>query len=318
MQVRTIRTENHRVIPRLRRVVCKSKAKIKILLIENYEPLRQHLQVLLKSAPDLEVVAVAGDALAAGRLVREHYPQLVILSLGLDSIASMGHILAKSPSVRVIALSLLSDPRLALNLLKAGASGFLLKDRAFEELLRAVRDVLSNRIYLSPEVTTTAIRAYLEARREIATHFRLLFANAPLGVALLDQNGRIVEVNRALEDMLGYRQDEMHQLPLWRFDHPEDEDSCLRLFQELATGTRDSYRTDRRFIHKGGRLLWGCLTVSRVRSLSQETWFALALVENITNASKLRKRYGPLKRLQSLPSELSSPLSAFLKGQVQL
>jgi PAS domain S-box-containing protein len=318
MQVRTIRTENHQVIPRLKKVVSKSQAKIKILLIEPYEPLRQHLQVLLESAPDLEVAAVAGDALTAVRLAREPYPQIVILSLALDSIASMRQILIKSPNVRVIALSLLSDPRLALNLLKAGASGLLLKDRAFEELLRAVRDVLGNRIYLSPEVASPAIRDYLAARREIARHFRLLFATAPLGVALLDQNGRLVEVNPALADMLGYRQDEMHQLPLWRFDHPEEEDSCLQLFRELAAGTRDSYRTDRRFIHKDGRLLWGCLTVSRVRYPSTEPWFALALVENITHASKLRRRYGPLKRLQSLPTDLSSPVTAFLKGQAQL
>jgi PAS domain S-box-containing protein len=249
------------------------------------------------------------------RLARELSPQLVILSMGMDCIAPTRQILGESPNVRVIALSLLSDPRLALNLLQAGASAYLLKDRAFEDLFRAVRDVIGNRLYLSPGVTDPAIRAYLEARREIAARFRLLFETAPLGAALLDQNGRLVEANPSLEDMLGYRRDELYQLPLWRFDHPGDEDSCLSLFQELAAGKRDSYQADKRFLHKNGRLLWGCLTVSRVQYPSQESWFALALVENITNASKLRKRYGPIKRLQSLPSELSSPVDIFLNGR---
>jgi PAS domain S-box-containing protein len=314
MQDRALHTENYQVIPH-RAVVSKPNTKIKILLVEDYEPLRQHLQVLLKKAPDLEVVAVAGDGLTVVRLARELSPQLMILSLGLNCIASTRQILVESPNVRVIALSILSDPRLALNLLKAGVSAYLLKDCAFEELFRAVRDVIGNRLYLSPGVTGTAIRAYLEARREIATHFHLIFETTPLGVALLDQNGRLVEVNPSLEDMLGYRRDEMHQLPLWRFDYPGDEDSCLSLFRELAAGKRDSYQTDKRFIHQDGRLLWGCLTVSRVRHPSLESWFALALVENITNASKLRRRYGPLKRLQSLLSGLSGPVDTFLKGQ---
>jgi PAS domain S-box-containing protein len=314
MQGRILHTENYRVIPR-RAVVSKPKTKIKILLVEDYEPLRQHLQVLLETAPDLEVVAVAGDGSIAVRLARKLSPQLVILSLGLNCIASTRQILVESPNVRVIVFSLLSDPRLALNLLKAGASAYLLKDRAFEELFRAVRDVMGNRLYLSPGITDTAIRAYLEARREIAAHFHLLFETAPLGVALLDQNGRLVEVNPSLEDMLGYRRNEMYQLPLWSFDHPGDEDSCLSLFRELAAGNRDSYQTDKRFIHQDGRLLWGCLTVSRVRHPSLESWFALASVENITHASKLRRRYGPLKRLQSLSTGLSGPVDTFLKDQ---
>jgi PAS domain S-box-containing protein len=314
MQVRTLLNENHQIATRPRTEDSKVKAKIKILLVDDYEPMRQHLHALLKKESDLEVVAEAGDGQTAVRLARRLAPQVVILSTGMNCITTARQILAESSNARIIALSLFADQRLALNLLTAGATAYLLKDRAFEELARAVRDVMGNRIYLSPGVTGTALRAYLDALGETAARFRSLFKTARLGAALMDQNGRLVESNPSLEDMLGYRRDELQQRPLWRFNHPRDEDACLSLLQELAAGMRDSYQTDKRFIHKDGRLLWGCLTISRVWYPSRESWFALALLENITNASKLRKRYGPIKRLQALPSAWSNPVDIFLKG----
>ena len=103
---------------------------------------------MLEKEPDMAVVAEADDGRATVRLVREKSPEVVIMDVAmpdLNGIEATRQILAEFPKIKVIALSMYADQRFVLNMLKAGASGYLLKDCAFEELIRAIRLVMAHK-----------------------------------------------------------------------------------------------------------------------------------------------------------------------------
>ncbi|MEW6658040.1 MAG: response regulator transcription factor [Thermodesulfobacteriota bacterium] len=137
----------------------------KIILADDHKIVRQGLRTLLEQEHDLEVVAEADDGRMAVRLARELSPEVVIMDVSmpdLNGIEATRQVLAESPGVKVIGLSMHSDRRFVMNMLKAGASGYLLKDSAFEELASAIRTVLANKIYLSTEIANIVVKDYLQ------------------------------------------------------------------------------------------------------------------------------------------------------------
>jgi DNA-binding NarL/FixJ family response regulator len=133
----------------------------KVLIADDHQIVRQGLRLLLEKEPDLEVVAEAEDGRTTVRLARELKPGVIIMDVampGLNGIEATRQIISESPATKVIALSMYADRRFVVNMLKAGASGYLLKDCAFEELTRAIRAVLSHKTYLSPGVTDILVK----------------------------------------------------------------------------------------------------------------------------------------------------------------
>jgi DNA-binding NarL/FixJ family response regulator len=150
---------------------------LKILLVDDHQIVRQGLRTLLEKEPDMEVAAEAEDGRAAVRLAREVSPQVVIMDVAmpdLNGIEATRQIVAECPGVKVIALSMHADRRFVSNMLKAGASGYLLKDSAFEELARAIRAVAADKVYLSPEVSDIVIRDYVKGPQEEVSVYSLL------------------------------------------------------------------------------------------------------------------------------------------------
>ncbi|MDD2901258.1 MAG: response regulator transcription factor [Syntrophales bacterium] len=138
---------------------------IKIILADDHKIVRQGLRNMLEQETDLEVIGEADDGRMAVRLVRELSPQVVIMDVGmpdLNGIEATRQVLAESPGVKVIGLSMHCDRRFVMNMLKAGASGYLLKDSAFEELATAIRMVLGGKMYLSTEIANIVIKDYLQ------------------------------------------------------------------------------------------------------------------------------------------------------------
>lgn len=136
---------------------------IRILIADDHQIVRQGLRILLEKEPDMRVVAEADDGRATVRLVREISPEVVIMDVAmpdLNGIEATRQIVAEFPKIKVIALSMYADQRFVLNMLKAGASGYLLKDCAFEELTRAIRLVMAHKTYLSPGVTDIVVKNY--------------------------------------------------------------------------------------------------------------------------------------------------------------
>jgi len=137
---------------------------IKILLADDHQIIREGLRSLLEKQSDMEVVAEAHDGLTTVRLVQKINPDVVIMDIGMpdmNGIDATRQIITEHTKVKVIALSMHSDRRFVLEMLKAGASGYLLKDSAFEELVSAIHTVMANQPYLSPRITDIVVKEYL-------------------------------------------------------------------------------------------------------------------------------------------------------------
>ncbi len=138
---------------------------IKVLIADDHQIVRQGLRTLLEKEPDLEVVAEAENGRSTVRLVRESHPEVVIMDVAmpdLNGIEATRQIISENPKVKVIALSMYADRRFVSNMLKAGASGYLLKDCASEELVRAIRVVLAHKTFLSPGVADIVVKDYVQ------------------------------------------------------------------------------------------------------------------------------------------------------------
>lgn len=137
---------------------------IRILLADDHKITRQGLRSLLEKQDDMEVVAEAEEGRTAVRLAREFSPHIVIMDVSmpdLNGVEATRQIVERTPDVRVIALSMHSDSLFVTEMLKSGASGYLLKDCAFEELTLAIRAVADGKTYLSPSISGVVVDDYL-------------------------------------------------------------------------------------------------------------------------------------------------------------
>ena len=136
----------------------------KILLADDHKIIRDGLRALLEKEPDMEVVGEAQDGITTVRLAKKFLPNIVIMDIGMpdmNGIDATRQIISETQGVKVIALSMHSDRRFVLQMLKAGASGYLLKDSAFEELASAIKTVMAGQPYLSPKITDVVIKEYI-------------------------------------------------------------------------------------------------------------------------------------------------------------
>ncbi len=133
-------------------------------MADDHQIVRQGLRILLEAEPDMEVVAEADNGRKVLRMAQELTPDIIIMDLSmpeLNGIEATRQILAEVPGIRIIALSMHSDSLFVLNMIRAGASGYLLKDCALEELVKAIRAVVNNKTYLSPGVSDIVIRDFV-------------------------------------------------------------------------------------------------------------------------------------------------------------
>jgi len=138
--------------------------KTKIIIADDHKIMREGLKALIEKQPDMEVAAEAQDGLAVTKLARKLMPQVIIMDIGMpemNGIDATRQIISENKEIKIIALSMHSDRRFVLEMLKAGASGYLLKDSAFEELVNAVHTVMTGQSYLSPRITDIVVKEYL-------------------------------------------------------------------------------------------------------------------------------------------------------------
>lgn len=136
---------------------------IKVLLADDHQIIREGLRSLVNREPDMEVVAEADNGRMAVQLNEKRTPDVVIMDINMPDLNGMEatrQIVSTTPDVKIVALSMLSDQRFITGMIKAGASGYLLKDCAFKELSQAIRTVAEGKIYLSPAISG-AIREFV-------------------------------------------------------------------------------------------------------------------------------------------------------------
>jgi len=128
--------------------------------------------MLLEAESDMEVIGEADNGRKVLKLAQEMLPDVIIMDLSmpeLNGIEATRQILSGSPAVKVVALSMHSDSLFVLNMIRSGASGYLLKDCALEELVKAIRTVVSQKTYLSPGVSDIVIKDFVTGWQTTST-----------------------------------------------------------------------------------------------------------------------------------------------------
>jgi len=136
---------------------------IKVLLADDHRIMREALRSLIEKESDMKVVGEAGDGRTAVRLAEEVSPDVIIMDISmpeLNGVEATNQILSEAPNVKILGLSMHSDEHFVAGMLKAGGSGYLLKDCAAEELIQAIRSVIAGEQYLSPKIAGIVIESY--------------------------------------------------------------------------------------------------------------------------------------------------------------
>jgi len=131
---------------------------IRILLADDHQIIRDGLSALIEKQHGMEVVAEAKNGRMAVQLARRVKPDVIIMDIHMPDLGGIDatcQILADSPAVKVIGLSMYSDNQFLVGMLKAGATGYLLKDCAFEELAQAIHLVAADGTFLGSGITET-------------------------------------------------------------------------------------------------------------------------------------------------------------------
>jgi DNA-binding NarL/FixJ family response regulator len=138
--------------------------RVRILLADDHTVVRQGLRKLLEERPDWEVIAEAGDGREAVRLAEQHKPDVAILDVAmplLNGIEATRQITKRVPSTRVLVLSMHADEAYVTQILQAGATGYLLKDSADVDLLKAVGEAAQGRSFFSPAIARVMLDDYV-------------------------------------------------------------------------------------------------------------------------------------------------------------
>lgn len=138
---------------------------VNILLADDHQITRTGLKALIEKETDFQVIAEAENGRQAVQLALKLEPDVIVMDINmpdLNGIDATRQITAELPDVKVIALSMYADKRYVIGMLKAGVSGYLLKNCAFEELTAAIRSVVKGRNYMSSEVADKVMKGYAD------------------------------------------------------------------------------------------------------------------------------------------------------------
>jgi len=151
--------KNNAVVSIVDRAEKKSAAAKRVMIADDHQILRDGLRALIDKHPNFECVAEAGDGAQAIKTANELHPDIVIMDImlpNINGIEATRQIKAPQPEIEIVALSMHATRAYVLQVLQAGASAYLLKDSAFEELITALVTVGKGGMYLSPSITNAA------------------------------------------------------------------------------------------------------------------------------------------------------------------
>ena len=136
--------------------------------------------------------------------------------------------------------------------------------------------------------------------RDSDQRFRALFQSAAVGIAHCTLDARVQETNPALQRMLGYTTVELHGAPFASFTGAEDAASLETRFKEIASGEQDSSTFEARCIRKGGDVVCGRVSLSLVRGPDGKPEFAIAMVEDVTEAKRAQAQLQEAQKMEAI------------------
>ena len=145
---------------------------MKIVICDDQAIVRDGLAMLLKLDREIEVVGTAQDGLEAVELVEKEKPNLALMDLkmpGMNGIEATRRIIAKYPAIKVLVLTTYDDDEWIFDAIRAGASGYLLKDAPHTEIIKAIKDVIAGGAYTTPSVTARLLDAVAQQTHQSPT-----------------------------------------------------------------------------------------------------------------------------------------------------
>ncbi|MBN1694461.1 response regulator transcription factor [candidate division WOR-3 bacterium] len=142
---------------------------IKIMVVDEHKIVREGLATLIAKQPNMEIVGEATDGREALDLVEKNTPDLILMDVtmpNLNGIEATRRIKLKNPEIEIIALSLHSERQFVLGMIRAGASGYLIKQCTFDELVLAINTVMEGKNYLSREIANVLVEEYIRKESE--------------------------------------------------------------------------------------------------------------------------------------------------------
>ena len=175
--------------------------KIRVLLADDHTLVRAGIRALLERQPDQEVVGEAADGLQAVRMTEELQPDVVLMDLampGVNGLEATARITKNFSRVKVLALTMHDDQEYFFEVLQAGASGYVLKNAAPQELVTAIRAVVEGKAYLSPGVARYLIGDFLRRAEPEARAYNGLTEREREVLKLIAQGMTNQEIAQAL------------------------------------------------------------------------------------------------------------------------
>jgi DNA-binding NarL/FixJ family response regulator len=146
--------------------------KIRILLADDHQLMRSGVRLMLEREPDISVVGEASDGREAVSLVKTLKPEVVVMDIGmpnLNGIEAAHQMTEENPALAIVIVSMHSDESYVLRALKAGARGYLLKDSAEADLIKAIHVVYAGKSFFSPAVSKVLLDDYVRKLRRSGT-----------------------------------------------------------------------------------------------------------------------------------------------------
>jgi len=143
---------------------------VRVLLADDHAILREGLRHLLDERSDMEVVGEASDGAGAISLSRRLKPDIIVMDVnmpGMDGIDATRQIVRELPEVKVVALSMYPKSTFVVEMLKAGASAYVLKEQAFKELIKAIDTVMTGEVYLSTKAASVMVDKHIRGRQPV-------------------------------------------------------------------------------------------------------------------------------------------------------
>jgi PAS domain S-box-containing protein len=127
-----------------------------------------------------------------------------------------------------------------------------------------------------------------KALKESERRFRTIFAEVPVGMAIIDLEGSVLQVNKAFCEMLGYGEQELRGFKLSAITHPDDIGADTLLAGKALSGEMSSYKVEKRYLKKNGETLWADLTATILRNQRGEAIYGLVMLENIIERKRAK------------------------------
>ena len=142
--------------------------KIRIYLADDHKILRESLNVLLSQEDDIEVVGEAEDGIAVEEGIRKAPADILILDISMPKRSGLDvakNLMREYPNLKIIFLTMHKSEEILAEAFESGAKGYVLKENAFEELIKAIHTVMSGKVYVSTELSPTLLHGFLSNER---------------------------------------------------------------------------------------------------------------------------------------------------------